>query len=57
MPSVQELQVLLHGWQFHGLNKFLSGERAVAVVVHQAEEFLQPKQMEGEKGGIAMGCL
>ena len=43
VARLQELQVLLHGWQCHGLNEFLRGERTIAVVVHQAEELL-PKQ-------------
>ena len=55
MPSVQELQVLLHRWQFHGLNEFLRGERAISVVVHQAEELL-PKQRGENKGEWLWGC-
>ena len=54
VARLQELQVLLHGWQCHGLNEFLRGERTIAVVVHQAEELL-PKQGLF-KGGMAMGC-
>lgn len=39
-PRFQKLQILLHRWKLHCLNKLLWRERTISVIVHQTKEFL-----------------
>lgn len=39
-PRFQKLQILLHRWKLHCLNKLLWRERTISIIVHQTEEFL-----------------
>lgn len=38
--GLQELQVLLHGWELHGLDELFGRQMTIPIIVNQMEELL-----------------